>query len=157
MDQNVSENITEKFVGTWKLVSTQFHLTGGQVIYPFGENAEGLLIYDDKGFMSAQIMRPGRPDFESEYQTGGKPDEIKAAFEGFVAYYSTYEVDSDKHAVVHHVLASAYPNWIGKDQIRFFEFSGNQLTLKTPHIKVDDSEIFGILTWERIGSFHSQN
>jgi hypothetical protein len=43
-----------------------------------------------------------------------------------------------------------YPNWIGTDQKRFFEFSGDRLTLKTPPFQQAGDQQILILVWERL-------
>jgi len=57
--------LSQALIGTWKLVSSEFNLSSGDVIHPYGNDAVGLLIYAEDGQMSAQIMRRGRPSFAS--------------------------------------------------------------------------------------------
>ena len=106
-------------------------------------------MYDANGHMSAQIMRPDRPAFASGDHLKGTPMEIKSAFEGFIAYYGVYEVNQEEGTVTHHVEGSSFPNWVGSAQRRFFEFSGNRLTLSTPPILVGGQQVTGVLIWER--------
>lgn len=47
----------ERFVGAWRLVAFQEEKPDGEVIYPYGKDAAGLLIYDASGRISVQIMR----------------------------------------------------------------------------------------------------
>ena len=141
----------EQFVGTWKLISSEFRLSDGQVIYPLGRNAVGMLMYDASGHMSAQLMRPDRPVFASGDLGSGTPAEVKSAFEGFTAYFGTYKVDEGNAAVIHQVEGSLFPNWVGGDQVRFYKFSRNRLTLSTPPIPAGSQQVTGFLIWERIG------
>lgn len=140
----------QRFMGTWKLVTSEFHTSDGTVIYPLGEKAVGILIYDSGGRFAAQLMRLDRPKFASGDMRGGTPEEIKAAVDGYVAYSGTYEVDDKKGTVVHHVEASLFPNWLGQDQIRFFEFSDDLLTLKTSPILSGGKDMTGVLVWKRL-------
>jgi hypothetical protein len=140
----------QRFIGTWKLVTSEFRTSDGKVTYPLGEKAVGMLMYDSGGRMAAQLMRPDRPKFASGDMRGGTPEEIEAAAEGYVAYFGTYEVDDRKGTIVHHVEASLFPNWLGQDQMRFFEFSADLLTLKTPSILSGGQEITGVLVWKRL-------
>jgi hypothetical protein len=141
----------ERFIGTWKLVSSEFRRSDGEVTYPMGRNASGMLMYDASGHMSAQIIRPDRPAFASGDQFKGTPEEIKSAFKGCVSYFGTYEVDEEKGTVTHHVEGSLFPNWVGTDQRRFFQFSGDRLTLSTPPIPVGGQQVTALLVWERLG------
>ena len=139
----------EQFVGTWKLVSSEFRRSDGEVTYPMGRNASGMLMYDASGHMSVQIIRPDRPTFASGDQLKGTLEEIKSAFEGCVAYFGTYEVNEEKGSVTHHVEGSSFPNWVGTDQRRFFEFYGNRLTLSTPPAPFGGEHVTALLVWER--------
>ncbi len=139
----------EQFMGTWKLVSSEFRRSDGQLTYPMGRDAVGIIIYDADWHMSVQIMRPDRPAFASGDHLKGTPAEIKSAFEGFVAYYGTYQVDEKEGTVTHHVEGSFFPNWVGLALRRFFEFSGNRLTLSTPPMPMGGEQVVGLLIWER--------
>jgi hypothetical protein len=140
---------TENLIGTWKLVSSEFQTSGKDVIYPLGEDARGQLILTETGHMSGQLMRAGRPVFSGPDQSTGTLEEIKTAFEGFVSYYGPYEVDFENRKLITHVEGSLYPNWVGNDQERLFEFSNGRLILKTPLIQLGEENFVGILVWER--------
>jgi hypothetical protein len=51
--------------------------------------------------------------------------------------------------VIHHVTASWYPNFIGTDQVRYYEFQQNRLLLRTPPRDAGSDKRTGLLTWER--------
>jgi len=139
-----------EFVGTWKLVSFEMRRSDGQVVYPFTKNVVGVVSYDAKGNMSVQLMLPERPAFAINDQMRGTSEEIKAAFEGYVAYFGTYKIDEEKGTVTHHVKGSMFPNFVGLDMVRFFEFSGNRLTLRAPPIQAGGIAVTSLLIWERI-------
>jgi hypothetical protein len=136
-------------VGTWKLVLLEFR-SDGQVVYPAGRDATGLLMYDRAGWMSHQLMRPDRPAFASGDQLLGTPEEIKAAFEGYLAYGGTYTVDEAHQVVTHHVTTSLFPNWVGTDQKRFYKLSGARLIISTPTIPVTGHLMDVMLIWQRV-------
>jgi hypothetical protein len=142
----------EQFIGTWKLVSFDMQHPDGQRTYPMGKGAVGIIMYDASGNMSVQIMRPDRPDFASDEQLRGTQAEIKSAFEGYIAYYGVYQVNQKDNTVTHHVKGCLFPNWVGRAQKRFFEFSGNRLILTTPPVLWDGQQATGALTWERADS-----
>jgi hypothetical protein len=142
----------EQLIGTWKLVSSEFKYiySDGQMVYPLGRDAAGLLIYTSSGYMSAQLMRPGRPSFESGNLNRGTLEEIRAAFHGYISYYGTYHVNTEQHVIIHHVEGSYFPNWMGQDLVRFFQLSGDQLTLTSAPIQVGSREMSAQLIWERV-------
>ena len=141
----------KELVGTWKMVSCVGHWSDGRVTSPYGPNPAGMLIYDAVGNFSGQIVNQDRPRFESGNLLKGEPQEIKTAFEGYVAYYGTYEVDEAAGRLTHHVESSLFPNWIGVDQTRLYEFVGEELHLTTPPFVGKRSQITLKLVWERCG------
>lgn len=136
--------------GAWRLVSSEFRTSTGGVIYPLGEDALGQVIFTETGFMSGQLMRQHRPDIASGDPSSAAPEELKAAFEGYVAYYGPFELDLENQRLITHVEGSMFPNWVGNDQERFFEFSGDRLILKTPAFAFGDEEFVGVLVWKRM-------
>ena len=128
MEQSLSQPPVP-IAGAWKLISFEIQKADGEVIYPFGENAQGTIVYAESGRFSVQVMRPGRPQFASGDQMRGTAEEIEANYKGFISYYWRYEFDSEHGFVVHHVEGSLFPNWEGQGQKRFFELSGNRLDL----------------------------
>ena len=139
----------DQFSGIWRLVSFEFRLADGIVIHPMGEGVTGILIYDPSGFMALQLMEPDRPKFESGDWLRGTPDEVRAAFEGCMAYYGTFEINAPKTTVVHHVQGCSFPNWVGVDREQFFEFSRDRLTLTTLPTVLASEQAVGVLTFQR--------
>ena len=131
-----------RFIGAWRLVSFEEETSDGEIVYPYGENPIGLLIYDSSGRMSVQIMRRDREPFSSmEWQTT-PAEEIKKALEGFTAFFGSYEVDDANKTVVHHVEGHVLPESVGKALRREFDFAGELLILKpSPNRRV---------IWERV-------
>ncbi len=140
-----------RFIGTWRLVSSEFRRSDDTIVYPYGEDAIGLLIYAATGHMAVQLLRAHRPLFAAGDPYRGTPEEIRAAFEGYIAYFGSYEVNEAEGVVTHHVHGASFPNWIGGDQQRFFAFAGNQLILSTPPILAGTATMTGVLIWERVG------
>jgi len=137
-------------IGTWRLVTWESRAGAGEISYPFGETPVGVLTYDARGRMSAQLMRRNRPAFKAADLFRGSPDEIKAAFEGFVAYFGTYTVDQRTSTVTHHVEGSSFPNYVGTDLKRSFTIVGDRLTLRTEPFTLGGETRMGVLVWERI-------
>jgi hypothetical protein len=134
-------------VGAWKLLVIEFR-SDGQVVYPVGRDGAGSCLYDPTGHMSLQIMRVDRPRFAVNDHQKGTPDEIAAAFQGYVAYGGTYVEDEAHGIVVHHVTHSLFPNWIGTDQVRFFKRAGDRLIVSAPTMAVGGHLMDAMLVWE---------
>lgn len=139
-----SKDIKKDFIGIWNLISFESQTVDGQIIEKL--NWGGRLIYDEKGYMSAQMMDLNRKPIPEE----ASAEEIKDAFLGCGSYYGTYEVNIDKRIVTHHVEGSLLPNWINTDLERFFKFSNRFLELKAPLESENDTEIVYCVLWERL-------
>ena len=150
--QTLTSSPRDAFIGHWRLISSTFRDADGTVIYPLGQDAQGRIMYDGHGQMSAQLMRPERERLSSRDATEVRLAKVKTAFDGYTAYYGSYAIDVDAQSVTHHVEGSLLPNWIGRHLVRYFEFSHNnkRLALTTPPMgkKVG---IVGTLLWEKIG------
>ncbi|OUL28308.1 lipocalin-like domain-containing protein [Nostoc sp. 106C] len=146
--------MTNNLVGTWKLLSCETRTANGQIFYPLGDNPSGYIIYTDNGYVSVAMMRANRPQFQAGDIAAGTVEEKVAAADSYISYCGTYEFQADK--VIHHVEVSFFPNWVGANQVRFAQFNGEQLTLRTPPILVNGIEIVGNLIWQRVGSINSE-
>jgi hypothetical protein len=138
------------FTGAWKLISSEMRSSSGEVQYPLGEDCAGRLIVDSAGNFTAQLMRPDRPEFASGDVVRGTDEEIRTAYQGFVAFWAKIEVDEEKKEMTYVVEGSLFPNWIGHRNLRYYEFEGNRLTLKTPAFLMAEQEVTGVLVWERV-------
>ena len=95
--------LAAQLVGTWRLVATRQLLSDGTVRpeVGLGPRGVGYIMYSDTGRMCAFLSNPDRPRWKS--QTEPTDTELRAAFEGVVAYCGTYEVNEPERYVVHHV------------------------------------------------------
>lgn len=123
-----AETVTvERFLGSWELVDWRTTSGAGEVDFPYGENARGQITYTPDGRMSAHLMRP--PEDPSD-----EPPQ-------HLAYWGTFSLQAADGTVTHHVIGADRRNWIGSDQVRSFEFVG------------DDRLVLALgsnrLTWER--------
>lgn len=145
----LKDEIAARFVGTWKLVSIEEPRPNGETATSTGRYPAGLLIYDGTGHMSLQIVFRERPNFSSGGRQGTL-EEVKAAFEGYVAYFGTYEVEGKDGTVTHRVEGSLVPNNLGTVVKRSFEFSGEQLILAPPRPRAGGEPVGTRLIWERV-------
>ena len=123
-------------IGVWRLVTVEDHQADGTVLYPYGEQCLGYLIYHPEGYMSATVMSADRP----RLATTARPfalsteDAVSVLKTMGSAYSGTYEM-RDESTVIHHVEAALIPNMIGQDEVRPFELKGSRLyvyTLRPP-------------------------
>jgi hypothetical protein len=132
-------------LGSWLLVSWRRVNADGTVVFPFGENALGTLLYTDDGYMSAMMTAGNRPEIEGGDPLGGDPGARAAAYSTCLAYSGTWQRDGD--TVTHRLTESLYPNWSGTAQPRSIEDRDGQLVLRTP--QDGPGAAVNELTWAR--------
>jgi hypothetical protein len=143
----------DKFVGAWRLLSTEFRAEDGSLgESPYGTDSQGLLMYDAQGSMSAQIGQTNRAPFATADRKAGSDELLRAAFESYQAYCGSYSVDEREQVVIHTVTLSLLPNWVGTEQRRHYDFSDGKLILRTPPMTIGGKSLNGELVWEKIKS-----
>lgn len=139
--------------GNWTLVSWDCTLDGVYHTHPFGEDAQGTIMYS-QGRMSAILMRSNRPHFEIPNLMRGSEMERLTAVDGYVSYSGSYRVEADR--VIHSVELSLLPNWIGTELTRTISWTKNDpahLILSTlPEATSSGKMIVNRLEWKRVGS-----
>ena len=141
----------EALVGAWQLLSWENRADDGQVSYPMKTDALGSLLYTADGRFSVMISRAGRTRFDSDDLLGGATEEKARAVEGFVAYAGRYSFHGDR--VVHHVELSLFPNWVGTDQQRSVELTGDRLILSAGPLLLAGIQQVPRLVWQRVDPF----
>lgn len=146
--------VRSDLIGAWRLVSVETLRPDGQVIFPFyGRHPSGLLVYDDSGWMSVQIVSDPAPttptaDSREAFLAAPSEDKVKAV-DGYYAYYGTWTLDPSGSTVTHHISQSLYPAERGENGTRKVAIVGNRLTLTAKtHEMGEDHE--RKLVWERV-------
>ena len=136
-------------VGTWLL--TSFSLTvldTKETSHPYGDHPTGYIQYTPGGHM-VMFLTAGelKPPAAGSYTDAERAD-VHRAIVG--AYAGTYVAEGNK--VSYHILTSWRPEWIGHEQIRYFEIKGKNLTITTPPIIFSRTgqTITATLTFDRV-------
>lgn len=137
-----------KLAGSYLLVSCEVQWSDGKVTFPYGKRPEGLLVYTDSGFVTGHVMRPDTPPL-SKSARRAPAQETREAFLGYIGYYGTYVLDEHTGTVIHQVLGSWHPNWVGTEQVRHFRLDGDKLVIETPPILSGEGSYRTRLTWKR--------
>jgi hypothetical protein len=144
--------MASQLIGVWTLVSYTDEQKGRQHTHPFGPKPEGFLIYTADGFVSAQLMKPGRSAFRSRDWHNGTLEEYVECGSGYIAYCGTYEVDEENETVTHIPSVALLPNLIHGEQLRTIKLNGDRLTLRATSVAVDDGVLVtSRLEWQRAG------
>jgi hypothetical protein len=126
-----AEGDAASLVGTWRIEKITDTDASGRVHHPYGERPKGYIVYDPTGHVHVQIMRtPPTPPFASGDDAKGTDAEVRAAYQGYVAYFGTYSVDARNGTLVHHVEGSLMPSYTATDQPRPFVIRGDELRIE---------------------------
>lgn len=140
----MEQSLRDQAIGTWTLVSYQTADEEGNVVYPFGKDAKGFIMYNPDGYMSAQLMKSGRPAYESGDLHTGTQEEMAEAAHGYLAYSGRFEVDEEKGEFTHHMDVSMNPTWLAQAQPRVAKIEGDVLSIQNG-LNPDDK-----LVWRRV-------
>ena len=126
------DELSKKFVGAWRLVSIQGNSPGRPNFY---DRPSGLIMYDPSGHMGVNInLKADRKPF-APYTKGvlnATTDEKASAFDSYAAYFGTFTVDPKAGTVTHHLEGNLIPGRQGTDNVRWFEFQGDDRLLLIP-------------------------
>jgi len=149
-------SIRSVLVGVWALNSYTDITQGASAFQPFGSRPAGILIYTADGFVSAQLMDPGRVSSDSVKWDTWSPEEYEAFGRGYIGYCGRYDVD-EEHATVTHLPSVAFlPNLVGHRHLRHVAITGDRLTLRAPYTRADRTKATSCLEWSRIGGASQQ-
>src|SRR5258707_2711720 len=140
-----------QLIGVWRLLSyIESPVDGSPKRSPLDEKAEGIIMYTPDGYMSAQLMRPGRRNFASNDWFKGTPEEFLEEASGYIAYSGPFYVDEEKQLLTHSVDVSLFPDWLGQTQPRLVRIEGDLLHLSTATpINSGGTKVMANLTWKR--------
>jgi hypothetical protein len=107
-------------------------------------------MYSPDGYMSAQIMRQNRADYDL-FDHNDDLEQAAAAATGYLAYSGPYATDEATQTLHHDVKISLLPGWLDTIQIREATFDGDQLTLSAEDT-LPSGQIRSVLVWKRAPS-----
>jgi len=148
---NDKKGLREQLIGAWKLVSyIETPMDGSPTRYPMGEKGQGIIMYTPDGYMSAQLMKPGRRNFASGDWFKGTPEEYAEEGSGYIAYSGPFHVDEAKQTLTHSMDVSLFPGWIGQTQPRVVKIEGKHLHLSAAApFPSGGTMVTASLVWER--------
>lgn len=117
-------------LGAWRLRTYEDMAADGTTVLPYGSAPAGLLIYLASGHMAVQIMKVPPPEVATDDWDRFTPAERIALYDGYVAYFGRFEIDTARGAVIHLAEADLSRLYIGRREERFFTLSGDVLTLR---------------------------
>ncbi len=126
----------QAIIGAWRLAGIDYSGPDGALVDPvFGPNPQGIIIYDQSGWMSVQIVTSNRPVIAKPVSRTSRvaaPDDAKlaaAALDTYYAYFGTWEYDADTSVITHHINSSLLPYETGLEYRREVVLEGAHLKL----------------------------
>jgi hypothetical protein len=115
-------------VGSWRLERWQIaYPATGRTSTPFGDDAEGLIVYAPDGYMSVVLRRRARIAERSASETALSEQEKAACFSSYMHYAGRWHIDGSD--VVHEIEHALHPDLTGTQQRRHVELRGDVLLL----------------------------
>lgn len=124
--QAAREPASPSVVGVWQLIEYKDWKPDGTLRATMGDAAQGIFVYSPDGHLSLHIS-PGRSRPRLERDATDR--EVAQAFEPYIGYYGTYDVDYEAMTIIHHVQGAKLPNREGRSAVRPFRFEGEDLVL----------------------------
>ena len=135
-------------VGTYRLAGRNVKDESGAWVPVADFNSLGYITYSDTGYMAVNVMPLDREPFSDD---GPTPEEVRAALEGYTAYFGPFSVQEDDEGgfLVHHRIGQINPG-AEMDAKRFYDLDGDRLIL-TP-AAADGTKSGGNrqVVWERL-------
>jgi hypothetical protein len=114
-----------------------------------GTQVAGLIMYAADGFMSANLMVPGRPGFSGGSAISATPAELEAGAAGYFGYAGRFEVDEASGIVTHYIEIALVPNLVSTAQRRHVLLDGRRLVLRGDPVRMPERIAAPVITWER--------
>jgi hypothetical protein len=134
--------LSEKdLVGVWRLVS-HFYLAddGSTSEGPLGDEADGLLIYHEDGYMAVSMMRT-KPRTSED---GSPPATYLGSADDYLAYSGRWQLRDG--VIVHQVAIGSHPRVVNTEQVREVQLDDGCLSLRR---RLDGPHRYVIMDWRR--------
>jgi len=144
----VSKRIKKQFVGAWSLSAVENINPDSSKTLPYGENPQGLLVFEPNGDYAIQILKVERPKVATNDKNKATPEENAALVKGSNSHFGKYSVDEAKHIITFKVGHAFYPNWEGTVQERSYTLENNVLRYVVTHT-TNGGAITAVVVWKR--------
>jgi len=134
--------LSEKdLVGVWRLVA-HFYLDddGSTSEGPMGDQADGLLIYHEDGYMAASLMRTEPLTSEN----GSPPPTYLGSTDNYLGYSGRWYLRGD--TVIHEVFIGSHPRVVNTEQVRQVKLDDSGLRLLR---RLDGPHDHVVMDWRR--------
>jgi hypothetical protein len=144
--------LREDLLGAWELLSWEAVGEDGSRDHPMGIDPQGVVVYTPDGTMMTTLGRRHRAPIDGGDLLTGPDDQRLAAFGSFIAYTSRFRIEGGD--VIHEVVMSLFPNWVGTAQRRHVQLSSDRqgLVLSSDPFLLRGRTSRQVLAWRRVGA-----
>jgi len=96
------------------------------------------LRYDATGHVAVQFMRDPRPTVAAGTARQATPQELRAVYDGYYAYFGRYRLSARGDSVAHFIRASLHPEEVGVVYRRAVRVEGGHLFITSQFIDESD-------------------
>jgi hypothetical protein len=104
-----AKSLQDRLVGAWSLVDIYDEGKDGAKYYPWGEGAQGLIIYTPGGHFSAQTIAAGRDK--------GASKSPRMPVGPAIGSFGTYTVDEAAMTIKAKIDRCSFPGWDGAERV----------------------------------------
>jgi hypothetical protein len=142
--------LRDRLLGAWRLLTWESIAEDGTVEHPMGADPDGVVAYTPDGTMVTTLGRRDRSPITGGDMLAGPDEERLAAFSSFIAYTARFHMEGTD--VIHSVVMSLFPNWVGTAQRRHVDLSadGERLVLSADPFLLRGRMSRQVLTWRRV-------
>ncbi|MFI5137355.1 MAG: lipocalin-like domain-containing protein [Sphingobacteriales bacterium] len=144
------KSLKEQLQGTWLLVSVDNIYPDSSRVHPYGDNPQGMLIFDDKGNYALQILKAVRAKIASGDKNKSTPEENAALVQGSNSHFGKYAVDEASHTITFTIEHAFFPNWEGTEQKRQYTYTGDEIKYVVTHTTQGGQSVVAEVAWRRV-------
>ena len=135
--------------GAWMLVAVDNIMPDGSRVQLYGPDPKGMLVFDEAGRYTLQMVRGDRARFAQNDKSKGTAEENKAAVLGGNSHFGHYRYDPAAHTLVFQIAYASFPNWDGAEQKRPVVVNGDRMTYTVP-APTSGAGATGEVVWQRM-------
>ena len=142
--------LQEQLVGTWTLISVDNIYPDSSRIHPYGDNPQGMLIFDENGNYAIQILKAIRPHIASGDKNKCTPEENAMMVQGSNSHFGKYSVEEASNTITFNIAHASFPNWEGTTQKRSYTYTGNEIRYVVTHTTQGGQSVIAEVAWRRL-------
>jgi Lipocalin-like domain len=141
--------LQEQLIGTWELASVDNIYPDSSRVHPYGDNPQGMLIFDVNGNYAIQILKAVRPKIVSGDKNKCTPEENAMMVQGSNSHFGKYSVDEASKTITFNIAHASFPNWEGTIQKRSYTYTGNEIKYVVTHTTQGGQSVIAEVAWRR--------